>query len=139
MSNMVWTGGITRHHAVPAETTERMERGLPFKRLAASIVARQMSDAATTTTATYQDALTDRDAEAALRYLTDRYGQNARSRNFWLAALGIDGDSFASRLVALLESDKPFTADGYGYWTPKNAFAARTRWRAMKGLPPPEE
>lgn len=121
----------------------------PEQRLIAAILIAAYRDMLTDTKARserWSDAalVQQIDVDRAMRFLTDRWGPNAKLRNHYASLLGIDGDLLAVRLTRMLDGDLPmphFSFDGaFNRDARKRSLArhaqcvaaARARWLHLK-------
>lgn len=103
----------------------------PEQHLAAAILAQAFGDmfgGAATSSETVTTV--DRNAIAAMRFMTDRHGHSAQWRNRWCDFLDLDGDILATRVRMILD----------GQLDPDDRFAsrlanARDRWARIARTP----
>jgi hypothetical protein len=109
----------------------------PEQHLAAAILAQAFKDmfGGASNEGGTRDA-SDTIAVSAMRYLTDRHGQSAHSRNQWCDFLNQDGDMLATRVRMILDGkidppgDERFVA---------RLAVARERWARISQRPAPSD
>lgn len=109
----------------------------PEQKLAAAILAQAFSDmfGGAANHGETRDTV-DTNAVSAMRYLTDRHGQSAHSRNQWCDFLNQDGDMLAIRVRMILDGKIDLPGD--------ERFAtrlavARDRWARITQGPTPSD